>query len=157
MTFIRPVADYAVPAYQSMLTVEQKTKLERQQANALKIIYGFQHSYKELLEMSGLGTLERRRHELTDKFATKMKNNSKFSYLFPERTSEQRRARNGKRFVEFEARTSRLFNSPLYHMRRRLNEMEKEGRDGRKEDVREAPAGTAQGRARCDFLFDEWR
>ena len=111
--------------------------------------------------MSGLKTLKERRSDLTDKFALKLRNNPRYSYLFPQRPLEQRRARRGNRYVEENARTSRLFNSPIYYMRRRLNVLDREGggeeggnigghgsvgRDGRNVEAQ-----------RCDFLFDEWR
>ena len=127
-TYVRSVAEYAVPSFHSMMTKTQKTSLERQQYNALKIIYGFTYSYTELLSKSGLDTLEERRKNLTDKFALKMKNNPKYSHYFPERGEDRRRARNGNKYVEHEAGTARLYNSPLFYMRRRLNVLEREGR-----------------------------
>ena len=126
ITFIRPIAEYAAPSFQSMLTQEMINKLERQQARALKIIYGFHHSYRKTLEMSGLPTLQDRRIILTDKFALKLAASEKHKHLFPERPSAQRRARNGNVYTEFPATTQRLYNSPLYYMRRRLNYLNKD-------------------------------
>ena len=47
--FLRPLLEYAVPAFHSMMTGEQSDLLESLQARALKIIYGFQLSYSTCL------------------------------------------------------------------------------------------------------------
>ena len=53
------------------------------------------------------------------KFAAKAAANPRFEFWFPPRVV--RSGRRGKEFHEFPARTDRLFNSPLYYYRRRLN------------------------------------
>ena len=156
VVFVRSVAEYAVPAFHPMMTKSQKVNLEKQKCNALKIIYGFNHTYKEMLELSGLDTLEARRQTLTDNFAVKMKNNPKYSHLFPERPQEQRRARRGNKYVEYAASTNRLYNSPLYHMRRRLNSLERRDAEAGSAGVRAAPNARNNNNIRCDFLYDEW-
>ena len=150
VSFIRPLMEYAVQAFHSMMTQEQSKSIERQQSRALKVIFGFGHSYSDLLQKSGLKTLQERRVKLTDKFAMKLASSDRFSYLFPERPEEQCRARNGNKYVEMQSRTSRLYNSPIYYMRRRLNKLHK---DNRSENAR-VPV---EQDLRCDFLFDEWR
>ena len=51
---------------------------------ALKIIFGFGNTYNQLLEKTGLRTLKDRREEACLKFAIKLKDSERFSYLFPE-------------------------------------------------------------------------
>lgn len=155
LVFLRPLLEYAAPALHLQLTKEQTGQLELQQSRALKIVFGFGNSYRSALEKSGLTTLEERRRDLTDRFAEKLQASPRFGYLFPERKDFQRRARMGKRFREDHAKTSRLFNSPIFYMRRRLNDLDRETRT-------EAAVGSASTTApttsqRCDFVFDEWR
>ena len=58
---ILPVHDYCSCVYNSSLTATQANALERLQAQALKAIYGYEHSYRSLLEQTGLTTLKARR------------------------------------------------------------------------------------------------
>ena len=117
---IRPSHDYCSTVYNSSLTQTQSSALERLQAQALKAIFGYEYSYRALLEMSGLETLKARRDERSDKFARKCTTSAKFCGWFPQRETV-RDTRNPLPFCEYRARTNRLYNSPLYFMRRRLN------------------------------------
>ena len=63
---ILPVHDYC-----SSLTLTQATVLERLQAQSLKLIYGYHHSYASLRQMTGLDTLQERRDKRDLKFAQK--------------------------------------------------------------------------------------
>ena len=153
ITHIRSVMEYSAPAFHSMLTKEQSKQLEVQQARSLKIIYGFDKPYSALLSISGLKTLQERRSKLTDNFAVKLKNNPRFTHLFPRRPGEQLRARNPNVYVEEPAATSRLYNSPIFYMRRRLNQLERENQTMTSRAHVQANTGTQ----RCDFIFDEWR
>ena len=154
ITFLRPLAEYAVPAFHSMLSGEQTALIENLQRKALKIIYGFNHSYDTLLERSSLDSLKTRRVNLTDKFAINLQKNPKYTHLFPERPEDQLRVRNPKPYIEEHARTARLYNSPLFYMRRRLNELAQEEALQRRQVQ---SASTRNNEPRCDFIFDEWR
>ena len=118
-TVIRPVVDYCSVVYHSMLTDEQDQQVERLQSQALKSIYGFGVSYADMRERAGVTTLRARRVELCDKFARKALANPRYEHWFPERTGRQ--GRHAEQFQELPARTDRLFNSPLFYFRRRLN------------------------------------
>ena len=117
---ILPMHDYCSTVYNSTLTLTQSGQLERLQAMALKAIYGYDHSYRSLLSLSGLSPLKVRRDERGDRFALKCLQNPRFSHWFP-RHAPTRVTRNPLRYEETRARTQRLYNSPLYHLRRRLN------------------------------------
>ena len=107
-------------SYHPMLTDEQDQAVERLQAQALKNIYGYRDSYAVMRKKAGVTTHRARRIELCDKFAEKAVANPRFGHeWFPERTG--RSGRHGERYKELPARTDRLFNSPLYYYRRRLN------------------------------------
>ena len=117
---ILPCHDYCSVVYHSSLTTLQSDQLERLQSQALKSIYGYEHSYRSLLQLTGLKSLRDRREARCNKFAVKAASNPRYAHWFPR--AEQRRAlRNRPLFAESRAKTKRLFNSPLYDLRRRLN------------------------------------
>ena len=122
---LRPILEYCSVVYDSMLTGELVDRLERQQKTALKIIYGFGKSYEDLLSLSGIETLASRRKSAVDIFIQKLLNSERFNYLFPLNTypEDMVNLRSTKKYKELYARTNRLFNSPLYSMRRKLNEL----------------------------------
>ena len=104
-----------------MLTAEQNEDLERLQAQSLKIIYGFNQSYRTVLELSGLEKLESRRERAIEKFAVKTLH-SQYSHWFPR--NENRTSRVSKKYKEEYARCERLKNTPIFYMRRVLNRLE---------------------------------
>ena len=122
MVLVLPVLDYAAVVYHSQLTREQAATLEDLQTSALKIIYGFGHSKRALAEMSGVETLWERRERLVDKFLTKSAQNSRFADdWFPQKTFHHMDLRKELIYHEKYARTERLYKSPKYFLRRRLN------------------------------------
>ena len=117
---VRSVLEYSSVTYHSMLTIKQSNDLEQIQKKCLRCIFGYGKGYEELLEESGLSTLKARREKAVLKFAAKTAKNPVYSHWFllnPNHTS----SRNPKIYTEEFARTSRLYNSPLFHMRRLLN------------------------------------
>ena len=74
--------------------------------------------------MSGLKTLKKRREGGCKNFALKLAKSSKFGDLFPknEYDTDAPALRRTKEYKETFARTERMYRSPLYHMRRLLNE-----------------------------------
>ena len=117
---ILPVHDYCSCVFNSSLTVTQANALERLQAQALKSIYGYKHSYRSLLELTGIKTLKARRDARCDKFVDKALASAKFANWFP-LNPVGRPTRGHLMYKEAFARTKRLYNSPLYSMRRNLN------------------------------------
>ena len=83
-------------------------------------MYGYKKSYEELLSESGLDTLQTRRERVVAKFAVKTQKNPVYSHWFPPNPN-QTSVRKPKQYREDFARTTRLYNSPLYHTRRLLN------------------------------------
>ena len=116
---IRPVAEYMLEVFHSMLNDAQDEALERLQTHALKCIYGPGLSGRRMREMAGLDTLRERRVVQCDKLANKCVLNPRFEDWFPENTGRNTRGRD--KYKEEFARCNRLYNSPLYYMRRRLN------------------------------------
>ena len=117
---ILPCYDYCSAVYHSSLTLSQTIVLERLQGKALKAIFGFEPSYRELVEKAGLTTLRARREVRELAFARKCVGSVRFSHWFPAR-NQVRDTRDSLTFEEKIARTQRCYNSPVYSMRRRLN------------------------------------
>ena len=66
-----------------MMAQYEKNRLEKLQKNCLRSIYGFDKSYEDLLNESGLLTLEERRKNALGKFALKAAANKQFTNWFP--------------------------------------------------------------------------
>ena len=96
-----------------MLPAYLKNMLENIQKKCLRSVYGPQLAYNELLETSGLETLEARREAALLKFAKKAATNPQFRHLFPKNTNRSSQ-RIGKEYQEFYARTDRLYFSALF-------------------------------------------
>ena len=116
---ILPVHGYCSCVYNSSLTFSLASALERLQAQALKSIFGYEHSYRALLELSGLETLQVRRDNRCRKFAQKCLTSPRFRQWFPLNTIA-RPTRGQLPYLESFAKTKRLYNSPIFHLRRLL-------------------------------------
>ena len=118
--FIRSLLEYASPVYHPMLTQEQSHRIERVQKLALAAIFGYGKPYSQALSDSGLLTLEKRRGFNLASFASKSACNPRFLNWFS-KTSSTFNSRTSSKYLEENARTARLYNSPLFKMRRVLN------------------------------------
>ena len=66
----RSILEYAVPAWQGAITLQEKQDLERVQKVALRIIFGEQYlTYSNALKLAGLDTLDDRKNKIRLKFA----------------------------------------------------------------------------------------
>ena len=116
------VIEYSSTTYGPMLTKFQENELENIQKRCLRIMYGYDKSYTELLELSGFDTLKTRRERTLSHFTEKSLNNPIYSHWFPENANPRQSQRHPKKYEEKFARTNRLYNSPLFTARRNLNE-----------------------------------
>ena len=89
----------------------------------LKTIFGYKKSYAAALEDSGLEPLYERRQTCFDRFAIKLANNPDYNHWLPRTVFTGYDLREELIYVEKFAATDRLRNSPLYAIRRRLNEI----------------------------------
>ena len=123
-SMLRSLLEYSSNVFFSMLTGEMTDVLEKCQQKALKIVYGFDVRYDDALIKSGLQRLSVRREKLFENFAMKMSRSVRFSekWLPQYDTESQRNLRNTKKYIEFQSKTTRLYNSPVFKMRRILNE-----------------------------------
>ena len=119
-SILRSVLEYACVVFGPMLSQENEEDLERVQSQSLKIIYGFNKSYGQILASTGVQTLKERRDIAIRKFAVKSLEGS-YSHWFP--LNERGRSRHSKKFREDFARCDRHKNSPIFAMRRVLNDM----------------------------------
>ena len=69
-SLIRPVVEYASPVWHSSITVEQSERLERQQGQALKNIFGVGLSMSKMCDKAAIPTLRSRREKAGLKFIT---------------------------------------------------------------------------------------
>ena len=118
---IRPVAEYASPAFHSLLPGYLSDKLERQQSQALKNIYGTDISAGEMRRRADIQTLQERRESATLKFAEKALKNPRFKGWFPQR-HRLANTRTNRPFLKKVSRTDRNRNSPINYMIRALND-----------------------------------
>ena len=116
----RSILEYSSNVYHSQINVGQSNELEGIQKQSLKVIYGFDLNYEELLEKSGLPMLKERRAKAFERFAFKTAKNEKYSHWFPLKDNI-RQTRSTAVYKEEKAVGNRLFNSPIFAMRRILN------------------------------------
>ena len=117
----RSILEYTSNIYHSLINIGQSNELELIQKRNLRIIYGYNHDYHTLLQISGLTSLKDRRIESFKKFAHKTVTNAKYSHWLPKNPSE-RLNRNTALYKEETAIGNRLYNSPIFAMRRLLND-----------------------------------
>ena len=116
--------DFASVTYHSMLTTDQEERLENLQERVIKIIYGYNVSYNEILSIKLIPSLKERRGKMFAKFALKSTTNTKVSTCWlPEKVHTEHNTRHALKYEEKHSRTQRLYNSPLYLMRRTLNKL----------------------------------
>ena len=96
------------------------------QAIALKTIFGWNLSYRQCLQLADLEPLETRRKNLCLTFAKKTEANPRFQHWFPPADEIPYNLRRTERIQINFARHERLKNSPIYYMRRLLNDEEPE-------------------------------
>ena len=126
-SMVRPVLEYGSNVICSMMTDADEEMLEKCQRTCLKIIYGFGFTYSQLLEKAGITSLKKRRRTLYEKFCLKAAASERFRKKWlPEKCRDEERAalRGEKKYIEFWARTDKLYRSPIYEMRRFLNTTE---------------------------------
>ena len=123
--YVRSVAEQSCVVWNSSLTKQNITELERIQKVAVRIILGEYHPYSTALKMLNLETLKNRRYELTKSFAKKCINNKKTETMF--KTSNKKHImelRHTKQFEETFAKTRRLKMSAIPQMQKILNSNE---------------------------------
>ena len=119
-SILRSIVEYSSNAYHPQLNNYQSNALENLQKRALRAIYGYDKSYPELLNDSGLLRLSSRREAAFSKFNANTVKNPKYAHWFPLKPS-LRHTRTANKYLEEHCSGNRLFKSPIYSMRRNLN------------------------------------
>ena len=88
---------------------------------ALKTIYGWDMSYEDVLQASGVARLRDRRVDIFKRFAEKVSKDSRFEKWFTPALQSGHDTRKKDRFSEPKVRTERLRKSPVLSMIRELN------------------------------------
>ena len=121
-TILRPIIEFACCTYGPMLNAALENDIERLQLRAFKIVFGVNVSYGTALANSETETLSERRNKLIEKFAHKTYQNPRYrNTWFPPAIQTPYITRNPKTLLEENSRTHRLYNSPIFHLRRVLN------------------------------------
>ncbi|XP_066289716.1 uncharacterized protein [Branchiostoma lanceolatum] len=121
--YIRPILEYAAPAWTSGLTKLQTEKLEQIQKRACRIILGNDYTgYSLALQHLGLTTLAQRREDLCLNFARSLMESS-FRDWLPSTIGDisGRHTRNKQKLNTPLCRTNRLKNSPIPYLVSLLN------------------------------------
>ena len=82
-TYIRPLLEYCAPVFHAGLTANQAQQLERCQKRALKIIAGYDYTYRELLDKFDLENLADRREKMCLRLGKQMLKNPTHREMFP--------------------------------------------------------------------------
>ena len=115
--FVRCIPEYCSTVFHSSLTHDQTYKIERIQANSLKIILDENYvSYEAALEMCGLQTLSERREKRQLSFSLKCIKNSFTKSMFPTNQGDKK-----EKFVVNFARTEKYKKSAIPQCQRILN------------------------------------
>ena len=125
-TVIRPCAEYSSIVYNTLIPQYLANKLELMQKQAIKIIYGYNINYGNILEIKGIETLAERRTKSSLSFAINNKDKDRFKKWFPLAPNERTNVRGTthRKYLEKQTRTERTKNNPLQNMIRLLNEHE---------------------------------
>ena len=122
--YCRSILEQSCVLWDSGLTTENSTDLERTQTTFCKLVLEEDYiTYKKALDFLQIQTLEDRRKELTLKFAEVGIVSGALSDLFPRKKKAHcMEIRKGEYFKETFANTKRLQNSPVLAMQRMLNQ-----------------------------------
>ena len=125
-SLVRPCFNYACVVYHSMLSESLSEQLGKQQRKILKIIRGWDISYRQALASTGLERLDVRRSSLRERFVLKLAANERFADWLPVNETPAYSLREYNKYVELPFKTERLRRAPLYYFRRVLNFLESE-------------------------------
>ena len=114
--FIRPLLEYAAPAWHPGLTIDHSNKIERLQKRALRLILGpLYQSYEEALRHTNLESLKDRRNRLCLKFAESLAKDDRFRLWLPplRQDMRSRTLRRANPYQPIRCRTDRYKKSPI--------------------------------------------
>lgn len=120
---VRSSIEYASPAFHTLLSGEQEEEIEKMQRATLKSIFGHNLPYRDALKKANISKLSVRREEAFKKFAMKAAENRRVAEAwFPLRPQGVYDLRRRGSYAIERARTERLKLSPIFQMRKLLND-----------------------------------
>ena len=108
--------DFVSPTYHPLLTQQQSAQLEALQKRAVKIIYGFERSYDDVITSGDLELLQTRRANLCLNFGRKAASNESFSHWFPTRNISGHHTRLPEKYLVEKHRTERMKKKPVCYI-----------------------------------------
>ena len=125
-TRVRSTLEFAAPVFHGGLTQDQSRQLEMVQKKAFAVILGADYvSYESALLALDQERLDKRRLDLSYKFASKCTMSPRHSSIFPPNPNYRPNMRHPKPFMEHLCHTSRYFSSPVPFLARLLNKRSK--------------------------------
>ena len=119
---IRSVLEFGAPVWQSSITQQEKTDIERVQKSFCKIVLGHEYgSYKSALEVLELENLDSRRIILCLNFALKAENRKKFQHWFKPNLKNSITRLKPSKYIPVAAKHARFEKSPLSYLTELLN------------------------------------
>ena len=120
-SFVRPILEYAAPAWSGAMSIKQCNDLERVQKRACRIILADDYKrYSDALQICNIETLQCRRNQLCQSFAKTLPS-SVLQRILPKKSDSGYQLRKSGLLGEFHCRTERFRKSPLPHLTRLLN------------------------------------
>jgi hypothetical protein len=120
-TVVRPAIEFSSPIYHSLMNMGQSARVEAIQKMCLPVIYGWSFSYRELLEMSGIESLEDRRKRRVDSFAIKAENNPPICELWFKKNDCRQDMRKFNKYKEQRTTKKKQKSNPVNHFTKQLN------------------------------------
>ena len=121
-TVILPSVEYCSEIYDSLIPAYLADKLELVQKQCMKIIFGYNVQYGQLLENGTIETLSDRRKAACLRFANKVVDTPFGQKWFPRNTASREVRQTTRRvYLEKKHKTERSKNNPIQHMIRLLN------------------------------------
>ena len=123
LTVILPSVEYCSEIYSSLIPSYLSDKLESVQKQCMKIIYGWNINYQEMVDDGTIQTLASRREEACLRFANRAAASERFSdRWFPRNTaSRDARPTTRRKYEEKKHKTERSRSNPIQNMIRLLN------------------------------------
>ena len=124
ITFVRSVLEQSSVVWHTSLSLENSEDLERIQKSAMKILMKNEYKgYESSLRQLDLMKLSDRRDDLLLKYGLNCLKNEKTKHIFPQhKKTHNMTCRNMKTFSEQRCFTSRLQNSTIPQLQKRLNQ-----------------------------------
>ena len=122
--FVRPILEANSVIFHPMLSAGDRGDLEKLQKRVVKLCFGFERSFADIVRTEDISSLEERRVRASKKFVAKALKNDRFGprwFVPREDITTELRQRN--KFHVNRARTTRYLNSPLVYMQRLANSL----------------------------------